>query len=242
MLALQAGIGAANDLLDAPSDAVAKPWKPIPSGRIGERAGERLMMAALAIGLGLSALSGVAVLGLAVVGTGIGLAYDLRLKGTPWSWLAFALGVPLLPLYGWIGTGLPIPGELLLVIAFAVPAGAALAVANALADAASDATAGTASIAIALGRDRAWLLGALLQVVVVAAVVVTLGQPGSSALAAGIGPTSVVALAGSVIVIAFGLALGRSHDPSLVGRGWELQALGLGCLAIAWLTAVPVRS
>jgi 4-hydroxybenzoate polyprenyltransferase len=242
MLALQAGIGAANDLIDAPSDAVAKPRKPIASGRIDELAAERVVMAALAIGLALSALSGLGVLGLALVGTAIGLAYDLRLKGTPWSWLGFALGVPLLPLYGWVGTGSPIPGALLLVVALAVPAGAALAIANALADAASDTPAGTASVATALGRDRAWLLGTLLQVVVVGASVGALGAPGWFGSAGGIDAIAAAALAGSGLVIALGLTLGRSRDPSLAGRGWELQALGLGCLAIAWLGAVPLRA
>ena len=29
----------------------------------------------------------------------IGLAYDLRLKGTAWSWLPFAVGIPILPVY-----------------------------------------------------------------------------------------------------------------------------------------------
>ena len=32
MLCFQFGIGVVNDIVDAPSDAVAKPWKPIPSG------------------------------------------------------------------------------------------------------------------------------------------------------------------------------------------------------------------
>ena len=68
---------------------------------------------------------------LAVVVLGVGVAYDLWAKGTPWSWLPFAVGIPLLPVYGWVGaTGSP-PGFFAVLVPMAVLAGAALAIANA---------------------------------------------------------------------------------------------------------------
>lgn len=245
MLALQAGIGSANDLIDAPSDAVAKPSKPIPAGLVDERTAEIVMMAALAVGLALAALSGLTVLGVGVLGTAIGLVYDIRLKGTPWSWLPFALGVPLLPLFGWLGSGAPLPPALLLAVALAVPAGAALAVANAIADVEADTASGRASIATALGPERAWTCGAALQTAVVAASVVALlasGWPraGDTDVAARVGLVA-SGLIASAAVVGLGLVLGRSRDASLAGRGWELQAVGLGCLAVVWLLAIPLR-
>lgn len=241
MLALQAGIGAANDLLDAPDDAIGKPWKPIPAGRVAERTGEWVVMVALAAGLALAALSGPVALAVAVAGTAIGFVYDLRLKGTPWSWAAFALGVPLLPLFGWVGSGVPVPPALLLAAVVAVPAGAALALANAVADVEADTASGRESVATALGAGRAWAIGVALQAVVVGASVVALLVSGALPGAGGADPWRVIALSGSVAVLALGLVLGRSRDTPVATRGWELQAVGLGCLAVAWLLSMPLR-
>ena len=38
-----------------------------------------------------------------VVVLAIGYGYDLVAKGTAWSWLPFAVGIPILPVYGWLG-------------------------------------------------------------------------------------------------------------------------------------------
>jgi len=104
MVALQAGIGAANDVVDAPRDAGHKPGKPIPAGLVSQALARRVVVVAFAVGLSLAALSGgAAAVALAIVGVAIGLAYDFRLKGTAWSWLPFAVGIPVLPVFSWIG-------------------------------------------------------------------------------------------------------------------------------------------
>lgn len=241
MLALQAGIGSANDLIDAPADAKGKPAKPIPAGLVDERTAERGMMALLGLGLALSALSGPLVLGIALLGTGIGLAYDIRLKGTAWSWAAFALGVPLLPLFGWVGSGERVPSALLVAVALAIPAGAALAIANTIADVRADASAGRQSIATVMGPDRAWAVGAILQAAVLAASVVALLVSGSLAGASGFDGAAFAGLVACAGTVSVGLILGRSRDPSIAGHGWELQAVGLACLAVVWLLVMPVR-
>lgn len=228
MFCLQAGIGAANDLLDADTDAGLKPGKPIPGGLVGPLGAERAMAIALALGLGLSALSGPAVFFVAVVGTAIGLAYDLRLKGTAWSWLPFALGIPLLPVFGWLGgSGGSIPAPVLVLVVVAIPAGSALALANALGDLERDRAAGVSSVAIALGPRRAWRLGVALQGLVVAVALATIlggGHPGVAAAAlVGVG------------LVAVGLRLGRSDDAWRRERAWEMQAVGQAALAVAWL-------
>ncbi len=45
-----------------------------------------------------------------LAGTATGYAYDLRLKATAWAWLPFAVGLPLLPVYAWVGATGRVPG------------------------------------------------------------------------------------------------------------------------------------
>ncbi len=236
MSCLQAAIGTANDILDADADAGYKPRKPIPLGLISPRDARVLLAVSLGLGLGLSALSGPATFGVAVLGTAVGLVYDLRLKGTPWSWAPFAVGIPLLPVFGWVGgSGGALPASLVLLVLIAVPAGAALACANALGDLERDLVTGTASVATALGRRRAWAVGAGLQglTLTVALGAIALGAADARAVLAG--------LAAGAIVVA-GLVLGRSVDPTRRELGWEVQAVGLAALAVAWLMVLgPAR-
>ena len=166
MTALQAGIGTVNDIVDAGADALGKPAKPIPSGLVSARLATVLAVAAFALGLGLSAPSGWGTVGIAVGGVAVGLAYDLRLKGTALSWLPFAIGLPLLPVYAWYGAAGTLPPEFAILVPAAVAAGAALAIGNARADLERDTASGVASIATALGSRRAWMV----QVAIMAAV------------------------------------------------------------------------
>ena len=75
-------------------------------------------------------------------GLSIGYGYDRFAKGTAWSWVPFALGIPLVPVYGWVGTGQPLPSAFAVLVPCAVLAGAALAIANASADFERDLAAG----------------------------------------------------------------------------------------------------
>lgn len=227
MVALQAGIGATNDIRDAPADSGRKPGKPIPAGLVSPRGALGAAVVAFAAGLALAVPSGPAVAALAVVVIGIGLAYDLRLKGTAWSWLPFAVGIPLLPVYGWLGTG-DLPPIFLVVVPTAAVAGASLAISNALVDLERDRAAGLDSVALALGARRAWLLHVGLLGTVVGAAV------GIAAALGGAPPQiAIVALAGLVPLA--GARLVRSADPRRRERGWELEAVGLALLATAWL-------
>ena len=127
MVTLQAGIGAANDLVDAPRDAGHKPGKPIPAGLVSRHTARHVVVVAFAVGFVLAGVSGgTAALTIALIGVAIGLAYDLRLKGTAWSWVPFAAGVPLLPVFGWAGASgrLPVAFLILVPAAFAAGGGA----------------------------------------------------------------------------------------------------------------------
>jgi 4-hydroxybenzoate polyprenyltransferase len=235
MVLLQASIGTLNDLVDAPDDARSKPGKPIPAGRVPVPVARGLVVAAAGAGIVLSIPSGPALVGLAGVILVIGFGYDLAFKGTAWSWLPFAVGIPLLPVFGWFGTAGSLPASFALLLPVAVLAGAALAIANARADLERDAAAGVDSVAVRLGSERAWLVHAALLGAVVGVAAVTLGLTGASALE----------FAGAAIasaIVATGIVVGRRGDPSRLERAWELEAVGVGLLAAVWLAAAGLAS
>ena len=91
-----------------------------------------------------------------------GYAYDLRLKGTAWSWLPFAVGIPILPVYGWLGAAGRCRRRSPSLVPAAVLAGAALAIGNSLVDVERDPAAGRTSVAARLGAARAARLVILL--------------------------------------------------------------------------------
>lgn len=231
MLALQASIGALNDVADRAADAVSKPQKPLAAGLVGIGLARAMVLAGLLVGLGLSAAIGPAALAVAVLGVAIGYLYDLRLKGTAWAWLPFALGVPLLPIYAWVGADAALPSAFAVLVPAAVGAGAALALGNQLADLARDRISGTASTARRLGPSLAWSVMAVLYAGVAALALLSLAPLG------GRGPGIVVALAGSACLCG-GVALARSRRAPLRERAWETQAVGVGMLAAGWLGAI----
>ena len=153
----QAAIGITNDLADRALDRATKPTKPLAAGRVTTREAWALLAVALALATIGAAYFGLPSLGLVALGTGLGLAYDLRLKRTALSWLPYLLAIPLEPIWVWVALGrftprllwlYPIGGALLL----------ALHLANALADWQGDGTAGVSGLAQRLGRRRAQLI------------------------------------------------------------------------------------
>jgi 4-hydroxybenzoate polyprenyltransferase len=232
MVALQAGIGATNDLVDAPRDAGHKPGKPIPAGLVSGAVARWVAVAAFLTGLALAGVFGGLAGGVvALVVIAVGLGYDLRLKGTALSWLPFAIGIPILPIFGWLGATGALPTAFIVLVPVAAAAGAALAIANALVDVERDRAAATGSVAIALGPARAWLVhtGLLVAVGVAAA--------GSVAPLGGSVNGGVAVLVAAIIPIAAAVA-GRRGPVARRERAWEIEALGLAVLGIAWLVAV----
>lgn len=228
MTALQFGIGATNDLIDAPRDAGHKPGKPVPAGLVPPVVARAVAGTGFGTGLALSIPSGFTTVALAIVVIGIGLAYDLRLKGTVWSWLPFAVGIPILPVFGWLGaTGL-LPPVFALLVPVAVAAGTALAIANSLVDVERDRAAGVSSIAIALGARWAWAVQAWLVVVIAVVAVVSAVILGAPA-----GRVWLVAAAGCVPIV--GAGLGRGGGVARRERAWQLEAIGIAGLGVVWI-------
>ena len=105
MLCAQSAIGVTNDYCDRDLDAASKPWKPIVAGVVRPR--DALILAGLLIvaAAALAATLGLGSFGLAMLGMGCGLAYDVRLKRTIWSALPFMVAIPVLPAWVWLTLG-----------------------------------------------------------------------------------------------------------------------------------------
>ncbi len=238
MYFLQGSIGALNDWRDADLDRRAGRPKPLAAGVIPVSGAAGVWLLTGLVGVALVLPSGQATLAIALAGTTIGYIYDLALSTTAWSWLPWAAGIPLLPIFAWYGSTGGLPQAFLLLIPLAATAGTALAIANALADLERDLAAGARTIAVGLGREAAWRVGALLQCVVIVAAITSFVAWN---VAAGSRSTITLPVLGGLLVggalIGAGLATARRE----VSRGeiaWEVQALGVGVIAIAWLAGV----
>jgi 4-hydroxybenzoate polyprenyltransferase len=249
MLAIQASIGALNDLADAERDAVAKPGKPLPAGLASRR--DAMVLAGLggASGLLLTLPSGAAATGVLAFGLAMGYLYDLRLSRTRWSWLPLALALPVVPIHAWLGAAGSVPAGLAGLVPVAVVAGAALSLANGLVDLERDAASDRPTLGVALGAARAWRLHALLVGVLVALALLLLPRIG--AVAADVSPVLPGALLQAVQLWGVGLGVGalaigamalRAGRPAIRERGWELEAVGVAAIGVGWLAGLAAAS
>jgi 4-hydroxybenzoate polyprenyltransferase len=160
MLGGQLAIGATNELVDLPFDAVGKPTKPLPSGDVSIRGAEVMAIGGLVIMIVCGLRLGLPAFALLALGTGLGVAYNFWFKRTIWSWLPYLLALPLLPIWVFTAMGKPEPRLL-----FLYPLGALAAVgvhlAQALPDVAIDREAGLQTVTSRSSEMRifvfAWL-------------------------------------------------------------------------------------
>jgi 4-hydroxybenzoate polyprenyltransferase len=231
MVALQASVGSLNDAIDAPSDAGRKPGKPIPAGLVRPAAAKSIAAIAGVAGVVLAVPSGPATIALALGLLALGYAYDLWFKGTAWSWLPFALAIPLFPTYGWLGATGTLPPIWAVLLPTAVLAGTALALANATVDVERDRAAGLESVATRLGRGRSRRLNLALLGAVWVLATATLWLAGQLV------PWGLAVLVGGLAALGGWVTLG-ADDPRARERGWEAQAVGVALLAAGWLAAM----
>src|SRR5262249_49425201 len=83
MLGGQLAIGALNELVGLPFDAVGKPSKPLPRGDVTVREARAIVVGGLALMVICGLPFGPTAFALLALGTGLGIAYDLWLKRTP---------------------------------------------------------------------------------------------------------------------------------------------------------------
>lgn len=232
MFAAQAAIGATNDYMDRDLDAGAKPWKPVVAGLVSPGAalvvGAALALVAVALG---AAILPPAALTLLLVGLAAGLSYDVVLKRTWLSWLAFAVAIPTLPLWVWASLDAWRPA-LLLLIAPGALLGVSLHLANTLPDLDHDRRLGLRGFAHRLGKRRSlWLCWSSYAAALVIAVTLVPVLSGPLRFLPGL-------LAG---VLALSIAAGlhaRRRDDAALYAGWGLLAIGAAAIAVSWLAAL----
>ena len=245
MLALQASIGAVNDLADIEADRLGKPAKPIPAGLVTPPVALGWAAVALALCLLLAWPSGLATVVVALACVSLGYLYDLRLSRTALSWLPLALALPLLPVFAWVGATGDVPSGLLTLVPLAMVAGGALLVANGLVDVERDVLAGKRTVAVRIGWRRAWLahLGAMVIVVILALQL----APAVGGVVAGAGPAAEAMRllrtfgvpVGALMLIA-GAEMVSARRPGLRERGWELESIGTAVLGLGWLAGMAL--
>jgi 4-hydroxybenzoate polyprenyltransferase len=231
MAGIQLAIGAVNDYVDLPLDRHSKPWKPLVSGALRPGAALWLTAGGLVAALVLVAPLGLATAALALLGTGMGMVYNLYLKRTGWSWLPYLIAIPLLPI--WVWTALrgwearllwlyPLGGSMVV----------ALHLADTLPDIRADARHGIRGVAHRLGERRArgvcWLCAGLAPLASV------------TAAWAGLADLPVVVAAATLAWLLIAAAIAYS----LRARRWEwrlhffLLAAATSILGIGWLVAL----
>ncbi len=189
-------IGWSNDLLDAGRDtAVGRSDKPLATGEVTPRAVTIAAGVAAAAAVGLSASVGwrSALVHLVLV-VGSGIAYNLGVKATAWSWLPYVVAFGSLPAVVSLAASPPGP-PVAWVAASSAALGAAAHFLNTLPDLADDESTGIRGLPHRIGGRRSQAVAAVL--LLAASVVIVLGPAG---------PPPPVAWAG--LLLAAGLAIG----------------------------------
>lgn len=245
MLSVQASIGAVNDLADIEADTLGKPGKPIPAGLVTPAVARVWATGSLVLCVLLALPSGEGTVALALACLALGYLYDLRLSRTVLSWLPLALALPLLPVFAWLGAAGEVPPGLVTLVPIAMLAGGALLVANGIVDVERDTLAGKATVAVRIGRRRAWLAHAVtIAIAVVLALVLAPPVPEAAGLDLG-GSQALRTLRtlglplGALAIVAGAWLLGAAR-PGHRERGWELEAIGTAVLGLGWLAGTAL--
>lgn len=151
VLASQLCVGWSNDYIDRDEDNLFQPFKPVPSGQVEA---SWLLAASLLAGgasLAIALWLGLQPLVFVIMGTGAGLAYNLGLKGTAWSWLPYLVGFAVLPAFVWTATD-SFQSEFLWLYPVCASLTLAAHLANILPDIETDRAAGSLGLGIVLGK------------------------------------------------------------------------------------------
>lgn len=202
-------IGWSNDLLDTGRDtAVHRRDKPLATGEITPKAAAIALGVAAVGAVGLSAALGwrSALVHLVLV-VGSGIAYNLGLKATVWSWLPYVVAFGSLPAVVSLAAALPEPPEVWL-IGVGAALGAAAHFLNILPDLADDAATGIHGLPHRIGGPRSQVVATIL---LLGATVVTVLGPPRPAPAAAWGALPIA------VALAVGALTGRGRTPFRCG-------------------------
>jgi 4-hydroxybenzoate polyprenyltransferase len=237
MLGGQLAIGAVNDLIDLPDDTLGKPSKPIPSGDVSVRGARVVVAVGLLMMVVFGAQFGPVPFGLLLIGTGLGIAYDLWFKRTRFSWLPYLLALPLLPIWVFAALGNP-DARLLLLYPLGGLAAIGVHFAQALPDVAIDRAADLRTPTSVLGQRRTFVLAwaaaltAPLLAHVAAAGLESMTVTAPIVIAAGVSLT--FALVNTVVYL-----LDRQHGELLCFRLVALAILANGLAWALFVAGVP---
>ncbi|MBI5284784.1 MAG: UbiA family prenyltransferase [Chloroflexi bacterium] len=232
MLCAQSAIGVTNDYCDRGLDAASKPWKPIVAGVVQARDAVILAGALVVAAAALAATLGPGSFGLAMLGMGCGLAYDVRLKRTVWSALPFMVAIPVLPAWVWLTLG-GWQTALWWLLPLGALIGLALHLANTLPDIDADASYGIAGLGHRLGArgsmSVAWAsFGAAL----------ALSGAIAPLVAYDIRIYAATASLGALCLAASAGAFALRRDSFALQLGFGVLGAGSAALAVGWLAAV----
>lgn len=231
VLAGQLSVGWSNDWLDAPRDlAVHRTDKPVVTGAVAPATLRTAAVAALAACAAASLATGWLPGTVHLAAVASAWAYNLRLKGTVWSWAPYALSFGLLAVFVVLaapGPRVPAPWAVLA----AALLGAGAHVANTLPDLEDDAATGVRGLPHRLGRRRASVLApTLLVAATIVAVAGPAGTPRPLALAGGAVAVALAACAGVV---------GATRPASRAPFALSMAVAGV-CVVVLVLTAGEV--
>jgi 4-hydroxybenzoate polyprenyltransferase len=208
--------------------------KPIIRGDLSPRAAFVVAVVAAVGGVLLSLLFGLPVALLALVVLAAGLAYDLWLKGTVWSWVPYGIAIPALPVWGFLAAG-KFAAVLLVSFPLGVLVALALNLANTIPDIRDDTAYGIKGLAHRLGVGRSlavtWICFAV-TIVLLALTPVYLGNE-PRLLLPGVG------LGAVLLAVTVGDNVFNRSEASL-RRGWYISALLAGLLGVAWVVSLPM--
>jgi len=200
--AMQLSIAVLNDYCDRRLDAIQKQDKPIPRGLAYPHEALLLGLFWIAVMVLLLWPLNLWALLISFLYLAFGQAYNLGLKATPLSGIVFALAIPLIPVYAFVGVG-----HILSIVFWLVPVaallGVALNLANSLPDLEGDANSGIRTLAVVLGVRGTLLACPLLllsAMLLIALLTVTRVVPAHGEIVLS---TLLIAVLGLVILYAF---------------------------------------
>jgi 4-hydroxybenzoate polyprenyltransferase len=101
MMLAQSVIGITNEILDYSLDLAVKPWRALPAGYIRRSDALTIALILLLVAVSIAFLVSVYCGVLLILGVGVGVLYSLKLKRTRFSWLAYSIAYPSLPIWVW---------------------------------------------------------------------------------------------------------------------------------------------
>ena len=232
---VSASVGSMNDFLDVDLDRRTKPEKPIARGDLRPRTAFAISVLSAIVGVLLSAALGLPVMVVALLVLASGLAYDVWLKGTLWSWVPYGIGIPALPVWGFLAAGQFTP-----VLLLSFPLGAlislALYLANTIPDLEGDTAYGIKGLAHRLGLRRSLIASWACFGLTTGLLALTPAVFGNDArwLLPGLGLGAVL-----LLVMVGDYFVNRSR--ASLRRGWYLSAVLAIVLGVSWVISLPIE-